>query len=42
MPILVLAEHDGKMLHAATAKTVGAAQKCGADVHVFHRENMVG
>ena len=35
MPILVLAEHDGKMLHAATAKTVGAAQKCGADVHVL-------
>ncbi len=35
MTSLVLAEHDNKRLNEATAKTVSAAAKLGADVHVL-------
>jgi len=35
MPILVIAEHDGQSLKAATLNTVAAAQKIGGDVHVL-------
>ncbi|NVH74104.1 electron transfer flavoprotein subunit alpha/FixB family protein [Paraburkholderia sp. JPY432] len=35
MAILVIAEHDGASLKAATLNTVAAAQKIGGDVHVL-------
>jgi electron transfer flavoprotein alpha subunit len=34
MTILVIAEHDGTQLKAATLNTVSAAQKIGGDIHV--------
>jgi electron transfer flavoprotein alpha subunit len=35
MAVLVLAEHDNKVVKKATLNTVGAAQKIGGDVHVL-------
>ena len=35
MTILVIAEHDGAALKAATLNTIAAAQKIGGDIHVL-------
>jgi len=35
MTILVIAEHDGRQLKAATFNTVAAAQKIGGEIHVL-------
>lgn len=35
MSVLVIAEHNNHLLHAATLHTVQAAQQCGSDVHVL-------
>ncbi|MFM0176702.1 electron transfer flavoprotein subunit alpha/FixB family protein, partial [Paraburkholderia sediminicola] len=35
MTILVIAEHDGARLKAATLNTVAAAQKIGGDIHLL-------
>ncbi|MCB6183277.1 FAD-binding protein [Leeia sp. TBRC 13508] len=35
MSVLVIAEHDNKELKVATLKTIAAARKVGADVHVL-------
>jgi electron transfer flavoprotein alpha subunit len=35
MPILVIAEHDNKVLKESTLHTMGAAAKLGGDVHVL-------
>ncbi|GJH10240.1 electron transfer flavoprotein subunit alpha/FixB family protein [Caballeronia novacaledonica] len=35
MTILVIAEHGNTLVNAATLKTIGAARKIGADIHVL-------
>ena len=35
MTTLIIAEHDGSLLQAATLNTVTAAQKLGGDIHVL-------
>jgi electron transfer flavoprotein alpha subunit len=35
MAVLVLADHDGKLVRKATLNTVAAAQKIGGDIHVL-------
>ena len=35
MNILVVAEHDGATISAATRATIGAAKKIGGDIHLL-------
>jgi electron transfer flavoprotein alpha subunit len=35
MTILIIAEHDGAAVNAATLKTIGAAQRIGGEIHVL-------
>jgi electron transfer flavoprotein alpha subunit len=42
MAVLVLADHDGKLIRKSTLNTVAAAQKIGGDIHVLVAGNGCG